>query len=645
MEDVPLSGEGIEQAGRANLRFNFAGSKELDLVLPWVLIAGSVIWIFLQAHRTNRTDAGWITFTSSIAWLAVYIGIISPITFAMIRQAGKMAGFQLPRTARFRALASFMPALVLTASLWMLGHGAFASVLMGALGGVLVAMVCVWILFRLQPEEIAMTAGLSATGYLIGLVISGALLMGLNTLSRSIVDATQTSAIPISPFGSGFNWQPVVKGETAAEAAARRNRSSAAERADPNANRPAPVIEATPTGPPPVTTELAASARSAAVATITALLPTEAVADLGPIMPAPTSPLVVSFSPASSMRSRVDAFIFPLTASPFVATKTIDGDMLKFECWDSRTWTRVGNQPIAVKANQATGDYVISPDGQKLARVATFIRREIEIYSFAAPTRKPEMISLDENAGAVQTLVGFLPAEPDGLVKSERLMISVETGGKMFVNAYDLSRKAPMRLRPLELPLADGGRACMAITSGAKYFAMVGKHTDRNVPAVRFFSMNAERLVTSHEAQIGDLPSGWSTTPVGFAVSNDSTENDTLAAALFEHPGGAIIYTYKQVPGVKVGEFIDRAGELQKPAAYTGPPLIWLGSGRNRYLLVYGTIIIDMTRSEVIGRIDLSKIRDAKAIGPATLLITSETDRHPIPARVELKLDGSANAR
>ncbi len=647
MEDVPLSGEGIEQAGRANLRFNFAGSKELDLIAPWLLVVGSLIWLFGHSSRTNRTDAGWITLTAAVAWIGFYAGLIWPITFAMIKQAGKTVGFQLPRTARFRTFASYMPALVLTATLWMLGHGAIASALMGALGGLLVASCCVWILFRLRPEEVPVTAGLGATGYLLGVVLSGALLFGLNALARSIADATGTTAIPMSPFGAGFVWSPI-NSAAAIEAEARaRTRTVRAERADPKVIAP-PVVETGPSGPPPVTPQLAATVTSAAAAVITDILPRGPVVDVGPQIAAPTSPLVASFSPASAMRLPADKFIFALTPSPFVATMQRNAGLVSFVCWDSRTWKRVNPQPVSIKAAQGNDDFVLSADGARLARTATFLRREIEIYSFATPNRAPETIPLNESAEGMHKLLGFLPAEPDAAPpKNERIVITADTAGKILANAFDLVKKLPVRLKPLELPPPEGGRSMMVLTAKARYFAMVGQHSDRRVPAVRFFSMNAERMVSSHEIPITGLPSNWSTVPMGFAVTTDTTaETDTLAAVLFEHPGGAIVYAFKQGSESKAGEFVDRNGQLaRRSTGYTGPALLWVGSGKNRCLLVYGTTLLDLTRGEVIGQIDLPGIKDVALIDATTLLITSESDRHPIAARLELKLDGSVGAR
>lgn len=647
MEDVPLSGEGIEQAGRANLRFNFAGSNELDLILPWVMVVGSLLWMFVQSSRTNRTDAGWITLTAAVAWMGLYAGLVWPITFAMIKQAGRIVGFQLPRTARFRTFASYMPALVLTATLWMLGHGAIASAFMGALGGLLVASCCVWILFRLRPEEVPATAGLGGAGYLLGVVISGAVLFGLNTLARSIVDATGTTAIPMSPFGAGFAWSPInTAAATEAEMRA-RTRTVRAERADPAVIAP-PVVEAGPSGPPPVTPQLASTVTTAAAAIITDTLPRGPVADFGPQIAAPTSPLVASFSAASAMRLPVDRFIFAHTPSPFVATLQRNGDILSFVCWDSRTWQRVNPQPILIKAAQGNDDFVLSPDGTRLARTATFLRREIEVYSFATPNRMPETIPLNESAEGMQKLLGFLPAEPDGpLPKNERIMITVDTAGKVLANAFDLVKKLPVRLKALELPQPEGGRNLMVLTAKARYVAMVGQHSDRHIPAVRFFSMTAERLVSSHEVAITGLPSNWSSTPMGFAVTTDTTaEVDTVAAVLFEHPGGAIIYSCKQGNESKAGEFVDRNGQLSKrPAGYIGPALLWVGAGKSRCLLVYGTTLVDMTRGEVIGQIDLPGIKDVAMIDATTLLIACDSDRHAIAARLQLKLDASLGAR
>lgn len=632
-ETIGLEGENIENAGRANLRFNFAGAKELDMALPWLLTGGAGFWLLVQAARTAPKDAGWTAFTGSLFWLGAYTLIIWPLVFIALRAAGRSVGFQLPRTARWRTFACYLPAIVLTATMWMIGLGAVKSMLIGTLGGLIVASFSVYVLFRLQGEEVATTAGYGAGGYIFGLILAVLAMVGLNRLGAAIVESTGSTAIAASPLGPGFDW---AKGDPRrAETEARnRTRVSVADRIDPNSIAPAPVAPVR-AGPPEVTAKLTGEASSAASIAFAAGLPTGPVIDTGPQVVRPKSPLVADFSPASLFRKPVDRYVYSITDSPFVATMQRSGDNLEFLVWDSRNWTAVNAKPISVRGTQGLEDFTISPDGKKLARTSTFLQREVEIYDVTNPGAKPLTVPLD-SAGTI--LAGILPAD--------RLLVTADAGGGTKIDLFDLVRRRNARQQPLQLPAPEGIDKSLNFTAGAK-FAAVASRDDRGKPAIRFFAMGAERSVSSHTAGIASLPADWPTTPAGFAVSTDSEKpEETYAAVLYEHMGGAILQAYRQSSESKAGEYIDRNARLpRRPPEYTGPALRWIGTGKNRYVLVYGKAVVDLMSAEFVGEIDVEGVTDLRVIDAQNILLMCKSDRHPIPVRVKLNLERAGTSQ
>ncbi len=70
--------------------------------------------------------------------------------------------------------------------------------------------------------------------------------------------------------------------------------------------------------------------------------------------------------------------------------------------------------------------------------------------------------------------------------------------------------------------------------------------------------------------------------------------------------GGAILQAYRQSSESKAGEYIDRNARLpRRPPEYTGPALRWIGTGKNRYVLVYGKAVVDLMAGEFIGGSDI----------------------------------------
>ncbi|MDW8261071.1 MAG: hypothetical protein RMJ35_00965 [Phycisphaerales bacterium] len=619
------SGKEIEQAGRANLRFNFAGARELDLLLPWVLLLGSAVWLVVQASQANPPGAAWVRLSSSLAWTAAYAGLVWPIVYVALRAAGKKVGFQLPRTARWRAFVCYFPAFVLTATLWMLELGPVRAILVGAVGGLLVASTCVYVLFRLLPDEVPPTAAMGAGGYLLGLLLACTVLYGINHLLKATMPATVVANLAVSPFGAGFDWTFASSPSATVSAnpvpRVRVFEAERAQRSEPPPSPP-PAVESTPVISPALLEQL----RNAAWAGLESSLPVGPVIDPGPQVAAPTSPLISRFLPATAMRQPADRFLFPITASPFLAAMRRDGDKVQIWTWDSTTWQRVSREPVTVRAAQGLDDFALSPDGRWIGRTSTFAGREIELHSTTSPERPPLTLPIE---GA--SLHGFLPRD--------LLITRAITGGRLALDVFNYAERRQLDRGMLAIPPPEYGEGAFEIVGDCRFVALLNRDA-RGTAAVRCYALRSERNEPSREVFIAPPSGDWPPLPVGVAVASDSPRlEDSAVAVLYQHAGGSALYTYDLVTGRRTGEFLDRAGQVPtRPGGYTGPALRWLGTGKSRLLLVFGRTIVNPQAASIVGELDLSDVREVAAVDPRTLIFVCGSNRHPIPVRLELNL-------
>ena len=635
MEEVEVSAAGIEAAGRANLRYNFLGAKTVDDLLPWLLVVGSLLWFGIQTSRNNPSGQPWITATRVVLPLLLFTVLVCPLVYTSLRAAGRTVGFQLPRTARWRTFACYLPAMTLTAALWMMGSGTLVSFVMGVLAGLLLASGCLWILFRLKPEEAPPTAAYGATGFIIGAVASAAILAGLNMVARSVVESTgAVTSVPASPLGSGFEWVDPAKVTTAARPSPR----PAPTDVRPPEVAPTPtdagITVVTPTPLPEPTETAPAEVPPVAPPTLATNNESPTVpGDAPPVAPTfegPRSPLVASFSVAPTEDGTLE-FISPMTPSPFVAMTRREGDVLAVTLWNSDPWQKTGQARFSAAAG--IGDRIaISPDGAYAVRLASFPATAIQVWSFA-DNRELARIPLNTSMGTPEIL-GFLT--PDRVV----VKWTAAADGTTILDFYDV--KAGARARdPLKIGVPVGGGNAIAFSPGGTFFAVAAKV--QNEPSLLFFAAAGER--PSRTVKIRMLDPRWPVEPTGMAFAPDTDgTRDNIVGLMFEQAGVALVVAYRQ-DGMVIGERVyDPGPPAPRPSGFTGSALQWIAAEKKRWWLIYGQAVIDPSTGNNVGLIDLADVERCSNVGETSLLfVAGRTQGRRAPAHA--KIDVSSLGR
>lgn len=637
MEDIPITGAGIEAAGRPNRRFDFRGARLLDELLPWGLVLASAAWFFAQTARNNDTDKPWITFTRIALPLLFYVALVWPVTFQLLRVAGRKIGFQLPRTARWRAFACYLPAMTLTAALWMMS-GSVPAFAMGLLAGLLVSSGCLWILYRLTPDEIAPAAGYGAAGFAAGAIISGAALFGLNSVARSVVQSTESlSAVPSSPLGSGFAWVSEADFvRPGARLPAGGSRGSTARPDDVRAETGRPPADGGASAPvsPAPGSPTNDSPAAPVVADAPTPLPTPPPG-LPPSEPEqPRSPLVAALLPAPLPAPAYD-FVAPRQPSTFVAALDRDWDLHTVTLWNSSPWQRRGQIKFR-SAGDANAPFHISPAGRWMARVVTFPKLSIEVTDFEEPTLLGLIDLTGKPDGAAPHLVGFLTAD--------RILVRWDGAGAgvTVIEAYDLATSRRVR-GPIPLPALAMANNLYAFSPAGDFVAVAANVG--GTPSVLVYAMTGTSDQPSHTIRIGEMDPRWPVEPTGFAFVPDVDDADqNVLALMFEQAGGALIVAYRQTGQLIGRPLVYNAGPpASRPPGYAGSALQWLVSGDARWFLVYGSAVVDPATGATVGDLQIGDVERAFPVDAENLLlVTGPGGAGPTRKAVRVRLNLSS---
>jgi len=203
-----------EEFGRANLRFNYPFSKEVDQYLPWVLVIGGLA---IAAAASVRMDplveqpkepgAAWIPWTRLAVMVVMYLLLVGPLAIRGMRMASKALRFQLPRNSTLRGYACFMPGFALAVLMFMASGGQLFGLILGALLGLMLSFGAVHLLYRLRTNEMPMTATYAGVMFGVGSIIGLGIVIGLNLLLSSVMVATKKAdQLAASPLAAGLSW-------------------------------------------------------------------------------------------------------------------------------------------------------------------------------------------------------------------------------------------------------------------------------------------------------------------------------------------------------------------------------------------------------------------------------------------------------
>ncbi len=591
--------------GRTNVRFSHPFAKELDQYLPLVLTVGGLLWLGIETFQSDETGVGWIPTVRFVVAVLAYAIFVAPITLAMIQRAGRRLGYQMPISDRWRAFASYLPAFVLGSVMWVAGSGSVVGLVLGSLIGVVLASAALWLFFRLKPAEIAPSAAYAGMGFFVGLAIAGVILWGMNTLLVNVLISTKRpDLVPGSPLGQGFAW---ISPETRQQLLAQNSKGPhAAPKPQipapppPPANTSVPSAEVVPAAPQPIVKEPERPAPEPAPEP----KPVEPKPAPEPVVEPPpiTSPIVASIDLAP-IPGPFDGVIRPLTESPFLTVvRRTPGNSVSIELWESGdTWTHKASVKFAQMAEG--NHYVLSPDGENLARIVTFPRLAAQIYSFKE-ARVTRAIDLDEKLGTPE-LVGF--------AGSRRLLIRWQRDMLCGLETADVT--TGQRTRQIETPYFDRSSNTLAVGPGGLLVALTCKAD--NFPTLVIYNLESGRQLS--RARITPLDPRWPVTPTGMAFSPDATK----LAMLFEQNGNGLLLCYRVDRGQQISEHQYAEPLLSRDARqFTDNALAWMPDGKS--WLLYGQGVFDTVNGRMVADLGVPNVETYRVISPDTVEVVGQ---------------------
>lgn len=609
----------------------------LDRWLPRVTVVVGLLWVAMSMASNAPGQPAWVWLSRTAVALLLYTLLAVPLAHVGLRMAAGAARRQMPRAATWRTFASFIPAMTLAVVIWNAGGGWSAMVIFGLILGLAVAGAMLLLLFRLEPVETAPYTGYGAGGFVLGLLVAGALIHVANLVTvRIITNAPQRPpTLPTeSPLWSYVAWvEPEKVADAKPAVVAPRPPVATTARTPaptPTATVPAPTPTAPPTPAPiaqtdspparppetgifgtpvaprdPVRTEPTLPPRSAEGArfSTSGVVTAEAPIDLGGAFGAVLRP------PAPSARS-------------VLIYRGRTGDDTRLDSYDATTWARNAVVPFSEPATAGsptgafTGDpltsYAVSPDGKFVARLSRVPRPEIQVFPADNLMRLERRIPVDPATNP--TLLGFFgdtrlawqTTGPRGVEVRAADLASVAWGER----SISLDRLAgPVAFHPNGRQFAVAARSASGGTAG--------------LHLLRVYNFEAPALPPA-DARVASIDRGIDVAPTGLALSPDGRS----LAAFYPVGGGqlAIFSGGTGAPWQPVADpFFASSPVGPRPAAFVGSALEFFPGGR--YLLLYGDAILDAQTGTLIDRLAVPQVVAARVTADDTVdLVLRGTD-------------------
>jgi hypothetical protein len=449
----------VELSSRANvLRFRYPGALIVDQWLPLVLIASGFIWLGCVVDQPDAKDVVWIVTVRYAVPVLLYLALVFPITFALVRKAGRDMRFRMPPSAGLRCFATYIPAFVMGTGFWWVGKGALSSLLLGALFGLVLSSAILWLLFRLRDTEIGLAAANGAAGFLISSAIVCGIILGLNGIaSMAVAQSKAQASVPASPLGPGLNWFA------------------------PPAPTPTFAIHAKP-------------------------LPTAVTSTEPPVRPHPASPLLSDLQ-SGQITGQVDQIIRPPSDGSLVAiVRNLNTPEKTIESWSEQTWQ---NQSGQLQLPGSPGpNCVLSGNGQHLAWIIDWPKLSAQVWSFPS-ARVMAKIDLDSSIGPKRQLLGFSSAD--------RLLVRWgDDTGPTTIEVLSLKDQA--RVCKFDALPRESNVATLAISESRQRLAVVGRSAD-GTPTIAQFDLTTGTPAST--TPIAEIDAKSSVNPTGLAYSAD----------------------------------------------------------------------------------------------------------------------------
>jgi hypothetical protein len=572
--DISLSGP-VETFARANvLRYRYPGAQLVDQWLPILLTLGGLTWLGVvgaDSRRDNPHDILWIKATRLGILVLLYWALIFPITLAMVRKAARIMRYRMPPAPRLRVFACYLVPFVLGTVLWIVGEGSVGGLILGSLFGLVLASILLWLLFRLRETEIPTSVGYGAGGFAIGCGVATLLLLGFNTLTLLGVTSAKVQAkVPTSPFGPGLAWvalppeslPPMLKPKHVRGTAIDDQTTSAASAAS------------------------ASTGDNATPATHTIAGPTS--------RPGPASPVLSDLEPVI-LPGPIDSILQPLSTGSIIAVVRKEGEVgTTVTPFDLAAATTFGS-PLTLAS--PLGAPVLSTDGQRLARIATWPRRAVWIDSTVT----------GKNLSKIDIDPLLLNPELWGFSSPTQIMMRGGFSGEgQHIELLDATQ--PHDRKVVKLPnLLGDGKATWAINPAARRLVLAAK---LDVPTLVQVDLTTGEAVQP-PIPINEIDPSLAASPTGLCYD----ANASHIAVLFEHAGSAVVLVYDAAKGSNTAE-IDRPAPAGLIPGATHPSFnanALVSVGPNCWL-AYGQGILDDATGNLVAQLMVDHVYDARML-------------------------------
>lgn len=626
---------------RPSVSYAFPGADVIEQIAPPIMIILGLGWLGLVAYQSNNTNAAWVGAVRAVAYVGLSLGLAFPLGYWAIKRASLVDRFMLPPKPGMRTLACMSLGFAFALILWVYGM-TVGMLVAGTFVGMIVALGTTWFLFRLQPRELGNALGGVGAALVGSVVIAYLALFGVHTVFAVAMAKSGTNTLDKSPMGPTFAWDvPVVddkpKKKKVVAIVPTQPTTEPAEQITLNTTQPtttAPSSQPTaaqgtteqgksgdPGTPKPVDAANAIAMAPGGEKPVVTTTPKPEGPDGTPVNVPPSataveSPLVAKATPIAAMLGGSQVFFPPTGANAVgVLRKTTTGDE-QVEFYAGHPLAKVEAQPDPfVAEKKVSQNYVLSPNGETMARLTSFPLTGLQLVS-TATGKEVKTIPL-EGEGAQPFLIGYgggndavvIMWQKGGMQNAIEVVNTKATGSMTRLTAFQIEGCDVTASNPLINP--EGQKLAIATQANGEGVINV------------YDLMSRDPKRRPRQLKVA-LPK-W-VPPAGMAWGPNG-----MLAAYFEIEGNGVLYHFQtSSPLTPLHAHVFRGGRALLPPQAQGAPAGTTGFvgrtlefvSQNEWL-VFGRQLIDVETGKSLGELGLNDPREQRVVDKDNLLIVS----------------------
>lgn len=588
VDSYELGGTAAGRALGENPPFDFPMAADLDRWLPKLVIALMLVWTVWQASgwtplhpgepETGRTQPSWSWFLLAGWLLIVYLAVWLPIVYASVRRAMTQMALRVPLRRMPRVAAIAVLPFAVGAVFWLTGES-IASLITGVILGCIPAGGAAFFLLRLRERQIVQALPPIIAGIAIAAGISAGLTWGVSSLlGTTLKTYRMTDVFAGSPFGPCLTWP---ERELAAVSPGSRSIPGTG-----NTARPGVTGQPRPRPQTPITV---------------------------------TSPLVERIEPVA-VGDDFDAAVFPRQPSENFDMSVVPPRVRDLVAIQRRSKTDetvdlmfVGEAPVLAtakfSAEEGLGEIALSGDGRSLARLASFPRLSVHVWSFSTG-RVARWFDLSRDGGPYR-IVGF-NARGEILVQSGRVLRGTERVPGLSLEWLDPQTGG--RRPAMDLP----GSYSPVVTYSRDLSHVAVINTAREMPVLEIYQVPVTGLPPRPvQILLDGVDAALAARPSAVALSPDNGR----VAVTFEQKGQLVLMLWDATTGTSLADYVFPGG-LDLPGSTQANPqrsLVWLGDPNA--LLYAGNVVFDPNSGRCFGSLSLGEVAQVLPIGGRSMWV------------------------